>query len=156
MISLSRLCHQVDAEMNALALGHKEDKKAIDALKEINVKIDRSIQVSDSQTCLSLCSKPAATLDLSTSLIVNRVQALWSPHMDNLYFAPRETFSQNKDLLTRYQPDLAEKITAEFYSPTWMKKEIPERVTVNIASMRGNKRRSPFLASVPNSRCGPS
>jgi hypothetical protein len=62
--------------------------------------------------------------------------------MDNLYFAPGETFSQNLDLLTRYQPDLAGKITAKFYSPTWMKKEIPERVTVNIASMRNLKEES--------------
>ena len=139
MNSLSRLCHQVDAELCALALGQKETKKAIDSLKEMNVKIDRTILVSDSQTCLSLCSKPSATLDLSTSLIVSRVQDLWAPHMDNLFFAPGETFSQNVDLLTRYQPNLATKITDEFYSPSWMKKEIPERVTVNIASMRKQK-----------------
>ena len=102
----------------------------------MNVKIDRKILVSDSQTCLSLCSKPSATLDISTSLIVSRVQDLSSPHMDNLYYAPEETFSQNVDLLTRYQPNLEAKITDEFYSPSWMKKEIPERVTLNIASMR--------------------
>ena len=136
MNSLSRLSHQVDAELCALALGQKETKKAINSLKEMNVKIDRTILVSDSQTCLSLCSKPSATLDLSTSLIVSRVQDLWSPHMDNLFYAPGETFLQNVDLLTRYQPNLATKITDEFYSPSWMKKEIPERVTVNIASMR--------------------
>ena len=136
MNSVSRLCHQVDAELNALALGQKETKKTIDSLKKMNVKIDRTILVSDSQTCLSLCSKPSATLDLSTSLTVSRVQDLWSPHMDNLFFAPGETFSQNVDLLTCYQPNLATKITDEFYSPSWMKKEIPERVTVNIASMR--------------------
>ena len=33
MNSVSRLCHQVDAELNALALGQKETKKAIDSLQ---------------------------------------------------------------------------------------------------------------------------
>ena len=136
MSSLSRLCHQVDAELNALALGQKETKKAIDSLKEMNVKIDRTILVSDSQTCLSLCSKPSATLDLSTSLIVSRVQDLWAPHMDILFFAPGDTFSQNVDILTSYQQNIARKITKEFYSPSWMKKEIPDRVTVTVANMR--------------------
>ena len=122
MNSMSKICHQVDAELNALALGQKETKKALESLKEMNVKIDRAILVSDSQTCLSLCSKPSATLDLSTSLIVSRVQDLWAPHMDNLFFAPGDMFSQNVDILTRYQQNMATKITKEFYSPSWMKK----------------------------------
>ena len=40
MNSMSRICHQVDAELNALALGQKETKKALNSLKEMNVKID--------------------------------------------------------------------------------------------------------------------
>ena len=108
----------------------------------MNVKIDRTILVSDSQTCLSLCSKPSATLDLSTSLIVSRVQDLWAPHMDNLFFAPGDTFSQNVDILTRYQQNIATKITKEFYSPSWMKEEIPDRVPVNVANMRKQSKES--------------
>ena len=114
MNSMSRISHQIDAELNGLALGQKETKKALEALKEMNVKIDRTILVSDSQTCLSLCSKPSATLDLSTSLVVSRVQDLWAPHMDNLFFAPGETFSQNVDILTRYHQNMATKISEEF------------------------------------------
>ena len=102
----------------------------------MQIKIDRTILVSDSQTCLSLCSRPSSTLDLSTSLIISRVQDLWAPHMDNLFYAPWETFHQNVDLLTRYQTNLAQLITDKFYSPSWMKKEIPDRVTVKIDSMR--------------------
>jgi hypothetical protein len=60
MNSLSKLCHQVDAEMNALALGHKEAKKAIDSLKEMNVKIDRSILVSDSPIVTELLKTDGA------------------------------------------------------------------------------------------------
>ena len=133
-------------------------------MKEINVKIDRAILVSDSQTCLSLCSKPSATLDLSTSLIVSRVQDLWAPTMDNLFFAPGDTFSQNVDILTRYQQNIATKITKEFYSPSWMKEEVPDRVTVNVANMRKQSKESlPHLcaqqliwAVMKNSNLGPN
>ena len=52
MNSMSKICHQVDAEISGLALGHKETKKVIESLKEIMVKVDRTILVSDSQTCL--------------------------------------------------------------------------------------------------------
>ena len=148
MNSLSPLSHQVNAELCALTLGQKETKKAVDSLKEMNVKIDRTILVSDSQTCLLLCSKPSATLDLSTSLIVSRVQDQWAPHMDHLFFAPGEIFHQNVDILTRYQPNIAAKISNEFYSPSWMKKEIPDRVTVNVASMRKQSKESlPYLCA---------
>ena len=64
--------------------------------KESHQLSERTILVSDSQTCLSLCSKPSATLDLFTSLIVSRVQDLWAPHMDNLFYAPGEKFHQNE------------------------------------------------------------
>ena len=119
----------------------------------MHVKIDRTILVSDSQTCLSLCSKPSSTLDLSTSLIVSRVQDLWAPHLDNLFFAPGETFQQSVDLLTRYQTNLATKITDKFYSPSWMKKEIQDRVTVKVADMRKQPEEN-SLTCVPNNKCG--
>ena len=91
MKSLTKLSHQIDSELGAIALGTKETQKAIQSLKEMNVKIDRTILVRDSQTYLSLCSRPSSTLYLSTSIIVSRVQDLWAPHLDNLFFAPGET-----------------------------------------------------------------
>ena len=136
MNSLTKLSHQIDSELGAIALGTKETQKAIQSLKEMNVKIDRTILVSDSQTCLSLFSRPSSTLDLSTSLIVSRVQDLWFPNLDNLFFAPGETFHTSVDLLTRYNTNLASLITSEFYSPSWMKSEISNRVTVKVTNMR--------------------
>ena len=102
MNSLRRLGHQIDSELSVIALGTKETQKAINSLKDMNVKIHRRVLISDSQTCLCLCSRPSSTLDLSTSLIVSRVQDLWDPHLENLYFAPGETFHNNVDLLKRY------------------------------------------------------
>ena len=136
MNSLTKLSHQIVSELGAIVLGTKQTQKAIQSLKEMNVKIDRTILVSDSQTCLSLCSRPSSTLDLSTSVIVSRVQDLWAPHLDNLFFAPGETFQHNVDLLTRYQTNLARLITPEFYSPAWLKPEISNRVTVKVTDMR--------------------
>lgn len=72
----------------------------------MDVKVDRTILVSDSQTCLSLCSRSSSTLDLFTSLIVRRVQDLWFPHWDNLFFAPGKTFEKGVDLLDCYKNKL--------------------------------------------------
>ena len=102
----------------------------------MNVKVDRTILVSDSQTCLSLCSRPSSTLDLSTSLIVSRVQDVWFPHLDNLYFAPGKTFPTSVDLLNRYQTNLSSLITDEFFSPYWMVPKIEDWVTVKVTDMR--------------------
>ena len=118
MNSLTKLSHQVDSELSAIALGTKETQKAVQSLKEMDVKIDKTILVSDSQTCLSLCSRPSSTLDLSTSLIVSRVHDLWFPHLDNLFFAPGKTFKNSVDLLTRYKTNLLSLITSEFYAPS--------------------------------------
>jgi hypothetical protein len=82
MNSLTRLGHQIDSELSAIALGTKETQKAINSLKNINVKIHRTVLISDSQTCMCLCYPPSSTLDLSTSLIVSRVQDLWDPHLE--------------------------------------------------------------------------
>ena len=126
MNSLTKLTHQVDSELSVLALGTKETQKTIKSLEEMNVKIDRTILVSHSQTCLSLGSRPSSTLDLSTSLIVSRVQDVWFPvvpsgNLDNLNFAPGKTFHTSVDLLMCYQTNLSSMITDKFYSPSWMK-----------------------------------
>ena len=44
----SKLSHQIDSELSAIALGTKETEKAIQSLKEMNVKIDRTVLVRDS------------------------------------------------------------------------------------------------------------
>ena len=90
--------------------------------------------ISDSQTVLSLCSRPSSTLDLSTSLVVSRVQEVFTT--DRLYFAPGATFSQSVDLLTRYRPHLQTLISEEFYRPSWLLPEIADRVTVRVEHMR--------------------
>ena len=94
MNSLTKLTHQVYSELSVLAQGTKETQKAINELKEMNGKVDRTILVNDSQTSLYLCSRPRSILDLSTSLIVSRVQHVWFSHLENLYFAPEKHFKQ--------------------------------------------------------------
>ena len=132
--SLTKLTHQVDSELSALALGTKETQKAIQSSKEMDVKLDRTILVSDSQTCLSLCSKPNSTLDLSTSLIVSRVQDLWFLPSGQLILCTWKSFETSVDLLTRYYTNLV--LSTEFYSPSWMKPEINNRVTAKVADIR--------------------
>ena len=135
MNSLTRLGHQIDSELGAIALGTKETQKAINSLKDMNVKIHRTVLISDSQTCLCLCSRPSSTLDLLTSLIVSRVQDLWDPHLENLYFAPGKTFHNNVDLLTLYQPHLKSLLRKEFYRPSFLLPEIQDRVTIRVTNM---------------------
>lgn len=136
MNSLSRLGHQIESELSAITLGTKETQKAINSLKDIYIKIHSTVLISDSQTCLCLCSRPSPTLDLSTSLIVSRVQDLWDPHLENLYFAPGETFHNNVDLLMRYQPHLKSLLSKEFYRPSFLLPEIQDRVTIKVTNMR--------------------
>ena len=102
----------------------------------MNVKIDKSVLISDSQTCFCLCSRPSSTLDLSSSRIVSRVQDLWGPYLENLFFAPGETFQHNVDLLTRYQPHLKSLLSKEFYRPSFLLPEIENRVTIKVTDMR--------------------
>lgn len=54
--------------------GDKRNSKSHQLPEGHYVKIHRTVLISDSQTCLCLCSRPSPTLDLSTSLIVSRVQ----------------------------------------------------------------------------------
>ena len=96
MNSLTKLLHQVDAELGAFQIGTKVTVKTLKTLKELNVKLAQGpILVSDLQTCLSLCSRPNSTLDLSTSLIVSRVQEVFS--YKNLFVAPGTTFRKSVD-----------------------------------------------------------
>ena len=131
--SLTKLGHQVDVELSVFQIGTKETVKALKTLKELNVKLEQGlILISDSQTCMSICSRSSSMLDLSTSLIVCRVHEVFTK--ENLFFAPRATFRKSADLLTRYKPDL--KVDKEFYSPSWLLPEIGDRVTVKVANMR--------------------
>ena len=99
MNSLTKLGHQVDAEISGFQIGTKETVKALKTLKELNVRLEHGpILISDSQTVLSLCSRPSNTLDLSTSLVVSRVQEVFTT--DNLYFAPG-LFSVNVSIFSR-------------------------------------------------------
>ena len=117
MNSLTKLGHQVDAELGAFSCAVTDVKKSIRILKDLNIKLEGGpILISDSQTCLSLCSRPSSTLDLSTSLIVRRVQEVFGH--SNLFFAPGKIFEQGVDLLTRYRPKLLSLITNELYSPS--------------------------------------
>ena len=76
MNSLTKLTHQVNAELSAAHLAVKETNKCLTNLKDLNIKPGEGGPrlISDSQTCLSLCSRPSSTLDLSTSLVVSLVQ----------------------------------------------------------------------------------
>ena len=124
MNSLTKLGHQVDAELAGFQIGTKETVKALKTLRELNVPQISPILISDSQTCFSLCLRPSSTLDLSTSLTVSRVQEVFTN--ENLFFAPGETFSQSVDLLTCYRPNLQTLISHEFYSPSWLLPEIED------------------------------
>ena len=67
-------------------------------------------------------------------LIVSRVQEVFT--YSNLYFVPGKTFEQGVDLLTRYRPRLSRLITNEFYSPSWLKPENKDRITVKVTEMK--------------------
>ena len=88
MNSLTKLMHQVNAELAAIHLAVKETNKCVTSLKDLNIKPGEGGQrlIRDSQTCLSLCSRPSSTLDLSTSLVVSRVQETFK--YKNLFYLP--------------------------------------------------------------------
>ena len=97
MNSLTKLTHQVDAELAEIHLAVKETNKCLTSLADLNIKPGEGGPrlISDSQTCLSLCSRPSSTLDLSTSLVVSRVQEnFW---YKNLFYLPGSYFSTNID-----------------------------------------------------------
>ena len=97
--------HQVDAELAPFQIGTKYMIKCVKTLKELNVKLEQwPILISDSQTCLSLCSRTSNALNLSTPLVVSRVKEGFTNA--NLFFSPGSTFSKSEYLLTRYQQNL--------------------------------------------------
>ena len=93
-----------------------------------------TIIISDSQTWLSLCYRRRRTLDLSTSLIVSRVQEVFSNA--NRLFTPGKTFVNSVDHLTGYRPNLQTLINQEFYCPTLLLPEIGDRVTVKVEHIK--------------------
>ena len=96
MNSLTKLGHQVDAELGAFSCAVTDVTKSPMALKNRNVKLEGGpTLISDSRSCISLCLRPLITLDLSTSLIVSRVQEVFTD--SNLYFVPGKTFEQGVD-----------------------------------------------------------
>ena len=106
MNSLTKLGHQVDAELGAISCTVTDVRKSLRILKDLNVNIESNILISDSQTCLSLCSRPSSTLDLSTSLIVSRVQEVFGH--SNLFFAPGEIFQQGSGFAHKIQAEAVE------------------------------------------------
>ena len=63
--SLLKPHHQLDAELAGVGLAQKEVQKALESLKTFNLTPKPRL-ISDSQTSLSLCCKPAVTLVLGT------------------------------------------------------------------------------------------
>ena len=92
---------------------------------------------SDSQTALTLCTKPAITLELGVGLLVARVQETFGGGSEDsgLHFAPGDLFKHSVDLLTRYDRRIVEKIGEEFYSPSFPKPKIGDRLTTPIVDM---------------------
>ena len=118
-----------------MQLAVKETTQILQNLKDFNIRPEGGPRlISDSQTCLSLCPKPSVLLDLSTALVVSRVQELFT--YPNLYFVPGNLFSDNVDLLTRYRPKLMSHITPQFYSPSFLQPKVQDRVTVKVENMK--------------------
>jgi hypothetical protein len=129
---LSKVTHQVDAELQGLALAVSETRKAKVGLADEGVQIQPRL-TSDSQTALSLCCKAAVQLDLGAGLTISRVQEMFG--YDNLHYAPGHLFESNVDLLTRYDVNLLSKVTEDFYSPEFLKPEIQNRLTTPVKDM---------------------
>ena len=110
--------HQLDSELMAISLGQKKAQKTLETLMAFNIFPTLRL-ISDSQTSLTLCFKPAVTLAMGTGLLVHRVQDLFTNA--GLYFAPGHLFNGNVNLLTRYDQLLASKITKECYSPAFLR-----------------------------------
>ena len=129
---LSKVTHQVDSELQGMALAVSETGKALAGLADEGLEIQPRL-TSDSQTALSLCCKAAVQLDLGAGLIINRVQELFG--YKNLHYAPAACFETNVDLLTRYNPRLLDRIGPDFYAPAFLIPPIESRVTTPLATM---------------------
>ena len=135
MNSLTKLTHEVNAELAAIQLAVKETNKCLTTLKDFKIKPGKvgPRLISDSQTCLSPCSCPSRTLDLSTLLLVPGFQETFTHN--NLYFMPGKFFEDNINLLTRYNPKLLSSITSSFFKPPFLMPELKDRVTIKVENM---------------------
>ena len=128
--------HQLDSELSAFALAQKATAAALETLKDFNVAPSPRL-TSDSQTALTLCTKPAITLTLGVGLLVGRIQETFGGGAEGsgLHHAPGELFKYSVDLLTRYDPYLVSKLTPEFYAPSFLKPRVEDRLTTPVARM---------------------
>ena len=129
--------HQLDSKLG-LSLAQKEVQKALHNLKQfLGSKLPRPRLISDSKTALCLTTKPAVTLVLGTGLLAAQVQDPFGGGGpgSGLDHAPGSTFNESIDLLTRYDPLLADKIGPEFYSPSFLKHRAEDRITVPVADV---------------------
>ena len=118
-------------------MAQKEVQKALESLKTFNLTPKPRL-ISDLQTSLPLCCKPASTLALGTGLLVARVQDTFGggSKESGLHYAPGSAFAHSVDLLTRYDRLLARKITPEFYAPSFLKPRCDQRITTPVALMK--------------------
>ena len=121
--SLSKLSHQIDAEISGMQLSVKETSKCLETLPDFNISVKPRL-ISDSPTCLSLWAKSSVQLDIGTALVQ---EVLGYSH---LFFAPGNLFADNVDLLTRYRLRLLSLITDQFYAPDFLNPEVNDRLTV--------------------------
>ena len=128
----SLLCihHQIDSKLLGMSLSTKDTVKALTNLKDFNIKIKPRL-LSDSQTCLSLCCKPATQLTLGPGLIVSRLQELFGH--DHLHFAPGALFATSVDLLTCYNLKLLSLITENYYSPSFLNPWLADRAIPRVS-----------------------
>ena len=125
--------HQLDAERMAIILAQKEAFTALETLKSYNVSLAPRL-ISETQTLLSLCCKPAVTLSLGTGLPVSRVQNLFCH--SGLHYVLETLFTGNVDLLTRYNRLIKSKITEEFYSPAFLRPRLEDRAMTPVDRMK--------------------
>ena len=83
-------------------------------------------------------TKPSFSLTLGTGLLVAQVQDTFGAGREDscLFYAPGATFSQSIDLLTRYNPQIATKMTSEFYAPSFLKPRVDNRCTTHVSKMK--------------------
>ena len=103
--------HQLDSELGGMQLAQKATDAALESLKDFNLAPQPRL-TSDSVTALTLCTKPAMTLELGVGLLVARVQETFGGGSEEsgLHYAPGDLFKHSIDLLTRYDRKIAEKI----------------------------------------------
>ncbi|MCP4482174.1 MAG: hypothetical protein GY817_05220, partial [bacterium] len=129
---LAKVTHQVDAELQGMALAVSLTASALAGLADEGIHLAPRL-TSDSQTALSMCCKAAVQLDLGAGLTCSRVQEMFG--YANLYYAPGALFADCVDLLTRYDPRLLERIGPEFYSPSFLLPTIDKRATTPVEDM---------------------